>query len=70
MVIRPERLSIVNKSYRKNSSNIHFSGEISELVFQGETAVALVSVQKEIVVLLFWNHGNQILKTAHEQLES
>ena len=34
MVIRPERLSIVNKSYRKNSSNIHFSGEISELVFK------------------------------------
>ena len=46
MVIRPERLSIVNKSYRKNSSNIHFSGEISELVFQGETALALVKLME------------------------
>ena len=46
MVVRPERLSIVNKTYRKNSSNIYFSGEITELVFQGETALALVKLME------------------------
>ena len=44
LVIRPERLSIVDKNYKKLSSNIHFSGEISELVFQGETALTLVKL--------------------------
>ena len=46
LVIRPERLSIVDKNYKKSSSNIHFSGEISELVFQGETALTLVKLNE------------------------
>ncbi len=46
LVIRPERLSIANKKYKKSLSNIHFSGEISELVFQGETALALVTLNE------------------------
>ncbi len=44
LVIRPERLSIVNQNSKKSSKNIYFSGKISELIFQGETALALVKL--------------------------
>ena len=42
LVIRPERLSIITNKVKKTRDKIYFSGKISELVFQGETALALI----------------------------
>jgi len=44
LVIRPERLSIVDKNSKNSSDNIYFTGKIVELIFQGETALALVEL--------------------------
>ena len=46
LVIRPERLSIVDETSKKSSKNIYFTGKIVELIFQGETALALVELQE------------------------
>ena len=44
LVIRPERLSIQNSNSRKVKSKLYFDGSIVELVYQGETAFILVTL--------------------------
>jgi hypothetical protein len=43
-VIRPERLTVVNRDQCDPEKTIVFSGVIREFVFQGETAFALMSI--------------------------
>ena len=42
LVIRPERLSLHAPKTSKNNDKIYFSGEITELVYQGETAIVMM----------------------------
>jgi len=44
LVIRPERLFVTDKDTTDSNQTIVFSGEVSEFVFQGETAFALMSI--------------------------
>ena len=43
-MIRPERLFVTDKDATDSEQSIVFSGEVSEFVFQGETAFALMSI--------------------------
>ena len=47
LVIRPERLFVAEKDTTDSDQAIVFSGEVSEFVFQGETAFALMSISDE-----------------------
>jgi putative spermidine/putrescine transport system ATP-binding protein len=42
LVIRPERLSLTEPKARKTAGRIYFQGKISELVYQGETAIIMI----------------------------
>jgi len=42
LVIRPERLSLTEPKVRKTVGRIYFQGKISELVYQGETAIIMI----------------------------
>jgi putative spermidine/putrescine transport system ATP-binding protein len=45
LVIRPERLSLQPPKTRKTSSKIQFHGHITELVYQGETAIVMIRLK-------------------------
>ena len=45
LVIRPERLSLQPLKTRKTSSKIQFHGHITELVYQGETAIVMIRLK-------------------------
>jgi len=47
LVIRPERLFVADKDATDSDQSIVFSGVVSEFVFQGETAFALMSINDE-----------------------
>jgi putative spermidine/putrescine transport system ATP-binding protein len=47
LVIRPERLSIVDQATIDAEQTIVFSGVVSDFVFQGETAFALMSISEK-----------------------
>ena len=47
LVIRPERLFVANESNKDSDNTIIFTGLISEFVYQGETAFALVSISDQ-----------------------
>ena len=50
LVIRPERLSLIAAESKKSSGKIYFQGQISELVYQGETAIVMIRL----------NHGQDL----------
>ena len=45
LVIRPERLSLQAPKTSKNKDKIYFSGKITELVYQGETAIVMMVME-------------------------
>ena len=45
LVIRPERLSLQPPKARKTASKIQFHGHITELVYQGETAIVMIRLK-------------------------
>ena len=45
LVIRPERLSLQPPTARKTASKIQFHGHITELVYQGETAIVIIRLK-------------------------
>jgi putative spermidine/putrescine transport system ATP-binding protein len=45
LVIRPERLSLQPPKARKTASKIQFHGDITELVYQGETAIVIIRLK-------------------------
>ena len=45
LVIRPERLSLHATKTSKNMDKIYFSGKITELVYQGETAIVIMVME-------------------------
>ena len=45
LVIRPERLSLHAPKTIKNKDKIYFSGKITELVYQGETAIVMMVME-------------------------
>lgn len=47
LVIRPERLFVAEKGATDSDKSIIFSGVVSEFVFQGETAFALLSINDQ-----------------------
>ena len=45
LLIRPERLSLQPPKARKTASKIQFHGHITELVYQGETAIVMIRLK-------------------------
>ena len=44
LVIRPERLSLQLEKIKEKKNNIYFQGEVTELVYQGETAIVMIQL--------------------------
>ncbi|MEM7171931.1 MAG: ABC transporter ATP-binding protein [Pseudomonadota bacterium] len=58
LVIRPERLFLANGSNNDGDRAIVFDSLVSEAVFQGETAFALVAVDEETELAVRFGTGN------------
>lgn len=55
LLIRPERLTLVNSGSVPPVGSLAFNGVISEFVFQGETALALLHLQGDYTVSIRFN---------------
>ena len=55
LVIRPERLTLVKSSSKLPTEAVEFKGMISEFVFQGETALALVQLPGNVTLSIRFN---------------
>ena len=57
LVIRPERLFVVDKKAADAEQNIQFNGTVKESIFQGETGFALVEVNPDTELSLRFGTG-------------
>ena len=55
LVIRPERLSIQNSNAKKVKNKLYFDGSITELVYQGETAIVLIEITNHQIMTFRMN---------------
>ena len=55
LVIRPERLSIQNSDAQKIKNKLYFEGSITELVYQGETAIVMIKLINDQIMTFRMN---------------
>ena len=55
LVIRPDRLSIQNSNAKKVKNKLYFDGSITELVYQGETAIVLIEITNHQIMTFRMN---------------
>ena len=55
LVIRPERLTPISANKKHSKNFIIFKGKITELVFQGETALAIVQLPQNYSLSMRYN---------------
>ena len=62
LVIRPERLSLHVAKTSENRGKLYFSGKITELVYQGETAIVMIKLDdgQNLTARMNTRAGNQV----------
>ena len=55
LVIRPERLSIQNSNAQKVKNKLYFDGSITELVYQGDTAIIMIRLINDQIMTFRMN---------------
>ena len=55
LVIRPERLSIQNSNVRRVKNKLYFDGSITELVYQGDTAIVMIKLINDQIMTFRMN---------------